>query len=180
MSPQHLVYTRKLPPLLILKALCSWPQRISNRLPQIIIWGESSLNLAKTRPQSYFYAPIWCQLAQHKKVYYRLYEPPKQLSISLEKQLKTSQNPLDPCGNPGDRVRLNLSTLCVMHEIFWVAANSFGLTKTAFLTSLLMQSLPVIAQQFKAVRTLVRAFKKRQKVLFIGAKYQALSVTNNG
>jgi hypothetical protein len=67
-----------------------------------------------------------------------------------------------------------------MDEIFSVFENSFGVTKTAFVTSLLMQSLPVIAQQFKAVRTLVLAFKKRQKVLFIGAKYQALSVTNNG
>lgn len=56
--------------------------------------------------------------------------------------------------NLGGRVRLNLSALCDMDEIFWVAANSFGLTKTAFVTSLLMQSLPVIAQQVEAVRTL--------------------------
>lgn len=63
-------------------------------------------------------------------------------------------NPLSEPPKSGGRVRLNLSVLCHVDEIFSVSKNSFGLTKTAFVTSMLMHSMPTIAHQFDAVRTL--------------------------
>jgi hypothetical protein len=72
--------------------------------------------------------------------------------------------------NLGGRVRLNLSVLCYMDEIFSVSENSFVLTKTAFVTSMLMHSMPTIAHQFDAVRTLRNGKKHHCYLLLVTIK----------
>jgi hypothetical protein len=96
-------------------------------------------------------------MAQNKKTYpkgHPLYELPKSPSVSSEKQLETVKNSGDSGSESGDRVRLNLSISCKTDEIFSAAADCLGVTKTALVTSLLMQSLPVLRAQVEAVRAI--------------------------